>query len=145
MRYLSLKKTAFLIIFLTSQNLLAKIGDPPPVTNGTKTFRSHENYIEAIDSTSKQVLWKTLLYKRWKPIIKNPLIEEDVQWNIITSIKLDGSTLIAVNKVGSMYFLDPNTGQQTRKPIIKVQWTKIIVVSALLSIGLFFVLMIKRN
>jgi outer membrane protein assembly factor BamB len=145
MKYAGLKQVAFLIVLLLNQNLIAKVGDPPPVTDGTRTFRSHTNYVEAVDSASGQSLWRTVLYKQWRPIIINPLVEEDVQWNIITSLKLDGSTLIAVNKKGSTYFLDAKTGEQVRNPLHKEQWTTAVAMVVLAVAGLFFALWIIQG
>jgi outer membrane protein assembly factor BamB len=145
MKYSGLKQIAFLIVLLLNQNLMADVGDPPQVTDGTRTFRSHTNYVEAVDSASGQVLWRTVLYKRWRPIIINPLVEEDVQWNIITSLKLDRSTLIAVNTKGSMYFLDTKTGKQIRNSIHKEQWTMTAVIIALFVVGLFYASWVLRR
>lgn len=139
---ISLKQFAFLIIISLSQCIVADVGDPPPVSDGTSTFRSHENYVEAVDSASGQILWKTVLYKRWKPIIINPFIEKDVQWNIITSLNLDGKVLVAVNTKGSTYFLDTKTGKQVRNPIHKQRWTTVVTFSILTVAGLFLVLRI---
>jgi len=145
MKYAGLKQVAFLIVLLLNQNLTAKVADPPPVSDGTKTFHSHTNYVEAIDSASGQVLWRTVLYKRWKPVIINPLVEEDVQWNIITSLNLDGNVLVAVNKKGSSYFLDAKTGEQVQNPIHKEQWTTTVAMVVLAVAGLLFVLWIIRG
>ena len=142
MRHISLKQLAFLIVISLNQYIVAEVGDPPPVSDRTRIFCSHENYVKAVDSASGQILWQTVLYKRWKPIIINPFIEEDVQWNIITSLNLDGKVLVAVNTKGSTYFLDTKTGKQVRSPIHKQQWTTVVTFSILAVAGLFCVLWI---
>ena len=96
MKHVRLKQLVFLIVVSLNQGVVAKVAVPPPVSDGTRVFRGYENYVEAVDPASGQVLWQTVLYKRWKPIIINPFVEEDVQWNIITSLNLDGNVLKVV-------------------------------------------------
>ena len=132
-------------IVLPSQNLMAKVGDPPPVSDGTRTFRSHKNYVEAVDSASGKVLWRTVVYERWKPVIRNPFLEEDVQWNIITSLELDGNMLTVVNKKGSTYFLDGWTGNHAREPIYNRNWLTTVAVVMLIVLALFCTMWLTRR
>jgi outer membrane protein assembly factor BamB len=141
----SLAFVLVMAIVLSSQNLMARVGDPPPVSDGTRTFRSHKNYVEAVDSASGQVLWRTVLYKRWKPVIRNPFVEEDVQWNIITSLNLNGNVLTVVNKKGSTYFLDARTGDQVRDPIHNQNWTTTVAIVTLIVLALFCTTCIIRR
>jgi hypothetical protein len=142
MKHVSLKQLVFLIVISLNQCVVAKVAVPPPVSDGTRVFHGYKNYVEAVDPASGQVLWRTVLYKRWKPIIINPFVEEDVQWNIVTSLNLDGKVLVVVNKKGSKYFLDTKTGEQVRNPIHKEQWTTVVALVVLAVAGLFCALWI---
>jgi hypothetical protein len=104
----------FLIIFLLITPVFAKIGDSPPIQDGKITYRSHDNYVEAVDSKTRKLLWRTYLYKSIKPDHYKPSLEEDVQWHIVHLIKLNGSHLEAGGR-NHTYWLDKKTGKIIKK------------------------------
>ena len=135
------------LMLLSGQDLMAKVADPLPVSDGERTFRSHGNYVECIDSSSETVVWHAVLYKRVKPLIHNPFLEKDVQWNIISSLELGEDVLTVANMHGSMYFLDPSTGVQARTPIIKRDWWDPISFTGLciVTIAIILFLIIRKK
>lgn len=59
-------------------------------------------YIEAKSIETGKILWKTKIYQ----IILNPVMEQDVQWVMITEIKEKGGELIISNEKKEKYSLD---------------------------------------
>ena len=110
-----MKKRTYLllafVVLLVSSNALTKIGDPPPISDGATTYRSHLNYVEAISNDSNKIIWKTIVYRDLKPERLNATLEEDVQWNIIISIEFHGDCLKIGNSNGRVYYLDKADGK----------------------------------
>jgi len=104
----------FLVIFLLVAPVFAKIGDSPPIKDGNTIYRSHENYVEAIDSKTGKLLWRTFLYKSIQPDHYIPGLEEDVQWKIVHLIRLNSTHLEAEGR-NHTYWLDKKTGKIIKK------------------------------
>jgi hypothetical protein len=100
----------FATTFLWVSSSSAKVGDPPPVVDGDVVFKSHDNYVEAFDNTSSKLLWKSIVYKAGNKS-KIPDLEEDVQWNIIKTIRLQGELIYIRNGKGQEFLLDKRTGK----------------------------------
>ena len=101
---------ALFVIFCVSTTL-AKVGDPPPVTDGKTIYRSHANYVEALLVNSDTVIWKTVVYPDIEPLEYDPSLEGDVQLNIITSIEITGLKLKVRNSKDQIFFLNKVTGE----------------------------------
>lgn len=97
---------------------LAKVGDPPPLIDGTVTYRSHANEVEAIDTATGKQLWKTKVYDTIRPASLDPSLEGDVQWNIIWSLRLKEGQLEVKNKAGGVFLLDKKTGKTISPSVI---------------------------
>ena len=102
------------ICFLVSPLLFAKVGDPLPLVEGNTIYRSHSNYVEAVNAQSEENLWKTILYDSIEPEKYNNR-EHDVQWNIITSLQFVDVSIKATNTHGDIFFLDKTTGNLIEK------------------------------
>ena len=103
-------------LFLSSALLLAgtltaKVIDPSPIVAGSVTYRSHSNYVEAIATYTNTTLWRTVLFQAGYVGKHNPQIEDDVQWNIITELRLDGSSLVVQNARKEVFRVDTKTGK----------------------------------
>ncbi|HLG18237.1 MAG TPA: hypothetical protein VI895_00295 [Bdellovibrionota bacterium] len=97
----------------------AKIGDPKPLKIGHMLYRTHSNYVEAIDTRSSKVIWKTIVYPTIEPKNLDRNLEKDAQLNIITSIKEAGEYLLVQNKKGEQFYLDPRTGKLINQPSLE--------------------------
>jgi hypothetical protein len=91
--------------------ILAKIADPPPLTQGNVSFASHFNYVEATDIRTGKLLWKTTLFPSGYTKEYDPALEQDVQWNIINRLHLDADVIVAQNSKGEEFRIDSKTGQ----------------------------------
>jgi hypothetical protein len=78
----------------------AKVADAPPIVDGDIIYRSHANYVEAARMGGKDVLWKTELYPSVVPERPDPGVEQDVQWNIIQTLNIQGDLLRATDRQG---------------------------------------------
>jgi hypothetical protein len=113
---MKLLKIAFVVILLgASSMVLAKIADPPPVILGNILFRSHLDYVEAVESSTSKILWKTVLFQSGYIGKYDPSLEEDVQQNIINELKLNGDVLIVRNNKGEEFRIDSKTGKVLSK------------------------------
>ena len=70
-----------------------------PNDNGTK------GYVTATEVESGKLLWKKTVYRVWIC----PLVEHDVQWVFIQSMRLEQGKLILVNERLKTYSLDLKT------------------------------------
>jgi hypothetical protein len=52
-----------LLIMLPITSAFAKTIDPAPIVDGGMTYKSHDNYVEAFDSKSDKIIWKTFVYQ----------------------------------------------------------------------------------
>ncbi len=111
-------RTMLILAFvgICTPQLFGKISDPAPISDGTFEFRSHENVVEAWDKGGKLV-WRQVVYSSIEPSEYNPSLERDLQWNIISSLKITGNTLIVKDSQGKIYFLKTATGQQVKPPL----------------------------
>ena len=107
----------FLFTFLPVSSVLAKIGDPRPLTVGHVRYESHRHTVWATDVRTKKVLWKTGIPMSYYRGEVDPRLERDVQWNIITSFKLKGKILLVTNSKGEMFKLDSVTGKLLKKAV----------------------------
>ena len=103
-----------LFLFLVP-SVLAKIGDPRPLTVGHLRYESHRHTVWATDVRTKKVLWKTGIPMSYYSGEVDPRLERDVQWNIITSFKLKGKILLVTNSKREMFKLDSVTGKLLKK------------------------------
>ena len=107
-----------LVLFLLLvPSVLAKIGDPRPLTVGHVRYESHRHRVWATDVRTKKVLWKTGIPMSYYRGEVDPRLERDVQWNIITSFKLKGKILFVTNSKGENFKLDSVTGKLLKKAV----------------------------
>jgi len=92
---------------------MSKIMDPQPIVLEGVKYQSHANYVEAIDIHSEKILWHTVLYPDVEPKHPDPHLEQDVQWNIVSFIKIVGDAIEARDRNGRLYRLDRATGKVT--------------------------------
>ena len=90
---------------------MSKIGDPAPIVLGQVTYQSHANYVEAVASESMKVIWHTELYSSIAPKGYDPNLEEDAQWNIISTIKVVGDDIEARDGKGRTFRVNAKTGR----------------------------------
>jgi hypothetical protein len=106
-------QTAIILVLLTSSMSLSKRAffDYPDsvISEGIKyeaTYKDgfcfYKAYIEAIDLTTKKVIWKKKIYQ----ILMNPIMEHDVQWVEIKKVELKNGHLIIENEKGKIYQLN---------------------------------------
>jgi len=92
----------------------AKIGDPPPVIDGAVIYRSHANFVEAIDQRTQRQLWKTEVFEDSKDDI-DPSLEADVQMNVISIISLRGEFIWIKSRRGQEFLLIKANGKVKAK------------------------------
>ena len=95
---------------------LGKIADPRPLIHGNVRYESHRHTVWATDISKNKVLWKTKIpmsYSRGDEV--DPRLERDVQWNIISSLKLEGNILVIKNSTGETFKLASVTGKLLKK------------------------------
>ena len=101
------------VILLMSPSLLAKRSAPKKVTpvvhEGVEYHApldvGHIGVIQAIDPSTKKLLWQKTIYK----IVYNEFLERDTQWVFISDIKLVKGKLLIQNERGKKFTLDPKT------------------------------------
>ena len=101
----------FVIMSLISTMSMAKVADPPPLSEGNVVYSSHANYVEAHNSENDKLLWHTVLFKTVQPDCGDPALEQDAQWNIIATLELRGDLIYAKNRHGQEFFLQKSNGQ----------------------------------
>jgi hypothetical protein len=106
-----------LFALLPVSSALGKIGDPRPLINGNIRYESHRHTVWATDISKKKVLWKTGIPMSYNIGDVDPRLERDVQWNIITSLKLKGKILIIKNSKGENFNLNFVTGKLLKKAV----------------------------
>ena len=108
-----------LVLLLFTQlpvsSVLGKIGDPKPLINGNVRYQSHRHTVWATDISKNKVLWKTKIPMSYYRGDVDPRLERDVQWNIITSLKLKGKILLVTNSKRENFNLDSGTGKLLEK------------------------------
>jgi len=118
---LTIGAAAFLIALLpgrTNGMRTSPLDVPPVVHNGIeyraphfkKDGRLNMGHVEAWDVKTNSLLWDTQVYA----VQINPLIEEDVQWVFILTMRVGRGRLLVTNERGRNYELDLATG--------KVKW-----------------------
>ena len=107
----------FLLTLLPVSFVLGKIGDPRPLTVGHVRYESHRHTVWATDVRTKKVLWKTGIPMSYNIGDVDPRLERDVQWNIITSLKLKGKILVIKNSKGENFNLNSVTGKLLKKAV----------------------------
>jgi hypothetical protein len=101
----------FSILLFGFVSAYAKIIDPAPIEDGDMKYESHDNYVEAFDSKSDKLIWKTIVYEAGYIGKFNPNLEADVQWNAIQTIKLLGSLIYIRNARGQEFHLNKVSGK----------------------------------
>ena len=66
---------------------------------------SRTGMVEAWDEKSGKKLWERIVYE----VKIDPALEEDVQWDFIARLKLDGDTLLVTAESGQEYRLNLKT------------------------------------
>ena len=107
-----------LVLFLLLvPSVLAKIGDPRPLTVGHVRYESHRHTVWAMDVRTKKVLWKTGIPMSYYRGEVDPRLERDVQWNIIIFLELKGKILLVMNSKGETFKLNSVTGKLLKKAV----------------------------
>jgi len=107
----------FLLTLLPVSSVLGKIGDPWPLTVGHVRYESHRHTVWATDIGTKKVLWETGIPMAYYRGEVDPRLERDVQWNIITSLKLKGKILLVTNFKRENFNLNSVTGKLLKKAV----------------------------
>lgn len=105
----------FVFVITVTCSAFGKIADPKPITQDNIRYQSHRHSVWATDLRTEKVLWKTdvPMDKYREPF--DPDLEEDVQWNIISSLKLQGGILHLENSKGESFRLNSATGKLITK------------------------------
>ncbi len=126
MRFFSRLGLLALLVGMTT-GLPAKVADPPAIQEGEFLYLSHANTVEKAVAVSRfehiravatgrgKVVWRRELYQGIEPAKYDPNLEQDVQWNIITSLEMRGDTIVATNKEGDVFVLDKTSGALIRQ------------------------------
>ena len=111
------KSIQALILFtlLPVSSALGKIADPRPLIHGNVRYESHRHTVWATDISKNKVLWKTKIPMSYYRGEVDPHLERDVQWNIISSLKLEGNILVIKNSTGETFKLASVTGKLLKK------------------------------
>lgn len=88
--------------------------------------------VQAFDLASGRKLWKTTVYH----VVINPLVEEDVQWVLISEMRIQEEKLVITNERGRKYRLDLKTG---RVEGAMLYWVAVFLVAVVLPFGVFVV------
>ena len=105
-----------MVTLLQGTSASAKIVDPKPLVIEGIEYSSHTNEVVAIDIKSRKVLWKTVLPVDWQQQ-NNGNLEADVQWNIITELRLHDMGELSVKfRRGNMFMIDRMTGKWREVP-----------------------------
>ena len=109
---------AFILILFTLlpvSSAFGKIADPRPLIHGNVRYESHRHTVWATDISKNKVLWKTQIPTSYYRGEVDPRLERDVQWNIISSLKLEGNILVIKNSTGETFKLASTTGKLLKK------------------------------
>jgi hypothetical protein len=108
-----LRKLGFLIIVIicffplsTFAKRLAPKPVSPVIWNGVEYRARDMNFVEAVNITSQQRLWRTRVYF----VRYVPFLETDVQDIFITSLTVQNGKLLVTNEAGKSYWLNLTTG-----------------------------------
>ncbi len=120
--------TVFIFTILSVSVAIGKVGDPKPITKDNVQYQSHRHTVWATNLSTKKPLWKTTIPMATYRGTVDHHLEEDIQWNIISSLRMEGQILIVKNSKGESFNLDSVTGklitkrQQSgaKRPIIDV-------------------------
>ena len=104
-------RITFSILLFGFVSAYAKVIDPAPVEDGEMRYESHDNYVEAFDSKSDKLIWKTIVYEADYIGKFDTNLEADIQWNIIQTTKLLGSLIYIRNAKGQEFHLNKITGK----------------------------------
>jgi hypothetical protein len=94
---------------------LAKIGDPAPLVREGVSYRSHAHTVRATDVHTQELLWETVIPMSAYKARYDPSLEEDAQWNVITSLEIEGNVLVVTNSKGQKFRLDRKSGKPLKK------------------------------
>lgn len=94
----------------------------PAVGGGVRYEASHRlprvGLIEAWDEQSGKKLWEQKVYE----VKIDPNLEEDVQWDFISRLRLQGNELLITTESGKAYTLDVTTRKVTEiRPVLQLQ------------------------
>ncbi len=105
----------FLLTLLPVSSVSGKIADPKPLINDNVRYQSHRHTVWATDIGKNKVLWKTKITMSYYRGELDPRLERDIQWNIITSLKLKGKILLITNSKSENFNLDSVNGKLLKK------------------------------
>ena len=74
-------------------------------------YRSQLNYVEAINNKSKKTLWETEVYQDIEPKTYIPGLEQDVQWNVIIKLNIEGMLIRVIDSNNKVYLLYKVSGK----------------------------------
>lgn len=105
----------FIFTILSVSVAIGKIGDPKPITKDNIQYQSHRHTVWATNLGTKKALWKTTIPMATYRGPVDPHLEEDIQWNIISSLRIEGQILIVKNSKGESFNLNSVTGKLITK------------------------------
>jgi outer membrane protein assembly factor BamB len=103
---------------LLSSSVYGKIADCPAISKNGTEYSSHGNYVQAINQSTGQVLWRTELFP---PEVYtkafNPTIEE-VQQNISCIREVQAKEVVVSDKRGRIFRVNRTNGKllSTKNP-----------------------------
>jgi hypothetical protein len=81
----------------------------PVIYEGVRYVAPNDNgrrgYIQAWDTSTNRMLWSVTVFRNFI----NPLLEEDVQWNYIRTLRVEDGRLIVVDERDRAYSVDLKT------------------------------------
>jgi outer membrane protein assembly factor BamB len=128
-----------------AQIATAKIADPEPLFECGVIYQSHENYIDAYDSLTGNKKWHSELYESIYPLISIPLLEQDVQWNIISEYTIRNDTIFVKDCKRNTYYVDKRNGNILGKEILEERDYGSIIFLTLIAIMILAILIFARK
>jgi outer membrane protein assembly factor BamB len=96
---------------LLSSSVCAKIADCPAISKNGTEYSSHSNYVQAINQSTGQLLWRTQLFTELYTKEFSPELEEDVQWNIACIREVQAKEVVVSDKKGRIFRVNRTNGK----------------------------------
>lgn len=97
-------------LLLISSACAAKVADCPPLASGGTVYSSHRNHVQAVNQATGQLLWRTVLFADRVLPDFDPMLEEDVQWNLACLQEVRADRLVVSDRQGRTFQLCKDKG-----------------------------------
>ncbi|GEM_PF-1535272 len=88
----------------------AKIVDCPPIVSKGVEYSSHSNYVQAVEQSTRKILWRTALFTEVYTRKFDPNLEEDVQWNIACIREVRTSEVLVSDRRARVFHVNRTNG-----------------------------------